>query len=130
MTMMESKTYVQVQCPDCKNFYKNRNTLNSHRSGGSCVGRKSLQMRKVQENIIIKEEPRPPTPLRTVNRQSMSPRKVQSPERRPSTKSTQSVLPISKHSKPFSVIRGKRIDAEFNEDDQAYWREFEQSQQQ
>ena len=107
-----------------------RNTLNSHRSGGSCVGRKSLQMRKVQESIMIKKEPGPSTTLRTVvNRQSMSPRNMQSLEQRPSTKSTQSVLPISKHSKPFSVIRGKRIDAEFNEDDQAYWREFEQSQQ-
>ena len=126
--MMESKqNYGQVQCPDCKNFYKNRNSLHTHRSG-ACVGRNSLKMRRMKETIIIKEEPRPPPTsiLRTVlNKQSESPRKVRSPDRRANTTST----PVIKHSKTFSVIRGKQMGAEFNEDDQAYWREFEQSPQ-
>ena len=124
--MMESKqNYGQVQCPDCKNFYKNKNTLHSHRSG-SCGSRNSLKVRRIKENIIIKEEPRPPQqpPLRAVNKQSESPREVQSSDRRPNTTSTSAI----KHNKTFSVIRGKQMDAEFNEDDLAYWREFEQSQ--
>ena len=84
-------------------------------------------MRRMKETIIIKEEPRLPPPppiLGTVNKQSESLRQIQSPDRRPPPTST----PVVKLSKTFSVIRGKQVDAEFNEDDQAYWREFEQSQ--
>ena len=119
-TKQNSSVQVQAQCPDCKNFYKNRNTLQSHRSG-SCPVRNSSVGRP---NIVIKEEPRPtPTP-RTVNKQPEFPREVQSSEQRQNTPSTS----VIKHNKTFSVIRGKQPDAEFNEDDLAYWREFEQSQ--
>ena len=118
-TKEKSSPSVQVQCPDCKNFYKNRNSLHSHRSG-SCPVRNSLK------NNFIKEEPRPPPTVRTVIRQPEFPREVQSPDQRRKPASTSTS--VIKH-KTYSVIRGKQSDAEFNEDDLAYWREFEQFQQ-
>ena len=87
---------------------------------GSYPARNYLMIGK--PNNFIKEEPRPPPTVRTVNRQP----EVQSPEQRRNPASTSTS--VIKH-KTYSVIRGKQSDAEFNEDDLAYWREFEQFQQ-
>ena len=87
---------------------------------GSYPARNYLKIGK--PNNFIKEEPRPPPTVRTVSRQPEFPREVQSPEQR------RNLASVIKH-KTYSVIRGKQSDAEFNEDDLAYWREFEQFQQ-
>lgn len=83
----------------------------------------TTQIRRMRENIVVKEEARPTTIVRTVNKQPEFLREGQSSDQRQNPAPT----PVIKHSKAFSVIRGKQSNAEFNEGDLAYWREFEKS---
>ena len=80
----------EVQCIDCGNFYKNRNTLNSHRSV-YCPKRNSTKMRKLTGSQDV---------LRT-----------------PVQGGLRSVVKVEPE-----IVR----EDIFNDDDVAYWKEFEQ----
>ena len=106
----------QVQCPDCGMYYKNRNTMNSHRST-YCPKRNSIKMIRKKE-MVVKEWPRDTGITRTVLKQANivkeQPRVIEG---------NRTVL---KPLRTYLGHRNRKIEVEFSDADLAYSREFEQ----
>ena len=130
-------TYSQVQCVDCGNFYKNRNTLGSHRST-YCTKRLSLKMKKMNETkevllipkgamrSVVKKESGV-CPSEDCGTCTACKDKIKSGGENLLKKSYFNRMCTNIPNRNYSTGGSGGTEHLFNEDDIAYWRDFEQS---